>query len=145
MDATGPTALVIDDSPLIRRYLRFRLVSRGWNVVEAQDAYSGLMTMNDLHPELVTLDLVMPINNGIDAIHLARKIRQDSPDTVILIVSALVSEHDVREFMARNNFEWFAKDPAEAGGFGRLFTRIDDLFVELSKLEQLAGDAPIKH
>ena len=145
MDATAPTALVIEDTPLIQRYLRFRLVLRGWNVAEAGDAYAGLKVARELRPDLITLDLVTPINHGIDGIHLARQIREESPHTVVLIVSGLASEPDVKDFMTKHDFELFGKDPADVGGFACLFSRIDELFVELGRLEQLAGDALIKH
>jgi two-component system chemotaxis response regulator CheY len=146
MDSTAPTALVIDDSPVIRRYLRFRLESSGWSVAEASDAFSGLNTARELRPDLITLDLVMPINNGIDGIHLAHKIREESPDTALLIVSGLASENDVKTFLKKHNLEFFGKtDPSDVGGFARLFARTDELLGELNRLEQMAGDAPIRH
>lgn len=146
MDPTSPTALVIDDSPVVRRYLRFRLESSGWNVAEAGDAFSGLSALRELRPDLITLDLVMPINNGIDGIHLAHKIREESPDTTLLIVSGFSSEQDVKSFLQKHNLEFFGKsDPAEVGGFARLFARTDELLGELNRLEQLAGDAPVRH
>jgi two-component system chemotaxis response regulator CheY len=146
MDHTSPTALVIDDSPVVRRYLRFRLESSGWSVAEAGDAFSGLSVARDLRPDLITLDLVMPINNGIDGIHLAHMIREESPDTTLLIVSGLASEADVKSFLLKHNLEFFGKaDPSDVGGFARLFARTDELLGELHRLEQMAGDAPIRH
>jgi two-component system chemotaxis response regulator CheY len=146
MDSTAPTALVIDDSPVVRRYLRFRLESSGWNVAEAGDAFAGLNAARELRPDLITLDLVMPINNGIDGIHLAHKVREESPDTTLLIVSGLASEQDVKDFLNKHKLEFFGKtDPSEVGGFARLFARTDELLGELNRLEQLAGDAPVRH
>lgn len=146
MNSTAPTALVIDDSPVVRRYLRFRLESSGWNVAEAGDAFAGLNAARELRPDLITLDLVMPINNGIDGIHLAHKVREESPDTTLLIVSGLASEQDVKDFLRKHNLEFFGKtDPSEVGGFARLFARTDELLGELNRLEQLAGDAPVRH
>jgi CheY-like chemotaxis protein len=146
MDSMSPTALVIDDSPVVRRYLRFRLESSGWNVSEAEDAFSGLSAMRQLRPDLITLDLIMPINNGIDGIHLARKIREEEPDITLLIVSGMASEQDVKDFLKKNRLEFFGKtDSAEVGGFSRLFARTDELIGELNRLERLAGDAPLRH
>ena len=146
MDTTSPTAVVIDDSPVVRRYLRFRLESSGWSVAEAGDAHSGWNAIRELRPDLVTLDLVMPINNGIDGIHLAQKIRVENPDITLLIVSGLASEQDVKSFLQKHNLEFFGKsDPSDVGGFARLFARTDELLGELNRLEQLAGDSPIRH
>ncbi len=146
MDPTSPTALVVDDNPVVRRYLRLRLESSGWSVAEAEDAFSGLNAARELRPDLITLDLIMPINNGIDGIHLARKIREESPDTTLLIVSGMASEDDVKSFLKKHNLEFFGKaDPSEVGGFARLFARTDELIGELHRLERLAGDEPIRH
>jgi two-component system chemotaxis response regulator CheY len=146
MDSMSPTALVIDDSPVVRRYLRFRLESSGWSVAEAEDAFGGLNAMRELRPDLVTLDLIMPINNGIDGIHLAHKIREESPDTTLLIVSGMASEQDIQDFLRKNRLEFFGKtDSAEVGGFARLFARTDELLGDLNRLERLAGDEPIRH
>jgi len=146
MDPTSPTALVVDDNPVVRRYLRLRLESSGWSVAEAEDAFSGMNAARELRPDLITLDLIMPINNGIDGIHLARKIREESPDTTLLIVSGMASEDDVKSFLKKHNLEFFGKsDPSDVGGFARLFARTDELLGELQRLERLAGDEPIRH
>jgi CheY-like chemotaxis protein len=146
MESTSPTALIIDDSPVVRRYLRFRLESSGWNVDEAGDAFAGLAKLRDLHPDLVTLDLVMPINDGIDGIHLAKLIREESPETVLFIVSGMTSADDVQSFLKKEHLEFFGKTEApDFGGFGRLFARTDELLHELNRLEQLAGEAPVRH
>jgi CheY-like chemotaxis protein len=102
--------------------------------------------MRELRPDLITLDLVMPINNGIDGIHLAHKIREESPDTTLLVVSGMASEEDVKDFLKKNRLEFFGKtETAEVGGFARLFARTDELLRELNRLERLAGDAPVRH
>jgi CheY-like chemotaxis protein len=146
MDSTSPTALVIDDNPVVRRYLRLRLQSSGWNVAEAEDAFTGLNAARELCPDLITLDLIMPINNGIDGLHLARKIREESPETTILIVSGVASEQSVKDFMHKHQLEFFGKTaPSDVGGFARLFARTDELLGELRRFEQLAGEAPIRH
>jgi CheY-like chemotaxis protein len=146
MDSMSPTALVIDDSPVVRRYLRLRLESGGWSVAEAEDAFVGLGAMRRMRPDLITLDLIMPINHGIDGIHLAHKIREESPESTLLIVSGMASEPDVKDFLKKNRLEFFGKtDAPEIGGFARLFARTDELLSELHRLERLAGDQPIRH
>jgi CheY-like chemotaxis protein len=146
MDSTSPTALVVDDNPVVRRYLRLRLQSSGWNVAEAEDAFAGLNTARKMRPDLITLDLIMPINNGIDGLHLARQIREESPETTILIVSGVASEQSVKDFMKKHRLEFFGKtDPSNVGGFAQLFARTDELLGELRRFEHLAGEAPTRH
>jgi two-component system KDP operon response regulator KdpE len=146
MHSMLPTALVIDDSPVVRRYLRLRLESSGWKVAEAEDAFGGLNAVRELLPDLVTLDLIMPINHGIDGIHLAHRIREESPETTLLIVSGMASEADIKDFLKKNQLEFFGKtETSEVGGFARLFARTDELLRELNRLERLATDEPIRH
>jgi CheY-like chemotaxis protein len=146
MHSMLPTALVIDDSPVVRRYLRLRLESSGWKVAEAEDAFGGLNAVRELRPDLVTLDLIMPINHGIDGIHLAHLIREESPETTLLIVSGMASEADIKDFLKKNQLEFFGKtETSEVGGFARLFARTDELLRELNRLERLATDEPIRH
>jgi CheY-like chemotaxis protein len=142
----SPTALVIDDSPVVRRYLRLRLESSGWRVAEAEDAFVGLHAISELGPDLVTLDLIMPINHGIDGLQLASRIREEWPDTTLLIVSGMATEPDVRDFLKSHRLEFFGKtEHAEVGGFARLFARTDELLRDLNRLDRLASDEPIRH
>jgi CheY-like chemotaxis protein len=137
MQAIAPTALVVEDSQFLRRYLRLRLESSGWKVLEAADAFEGMKAFREAQPDLVTLDLIMPINNGIDGIHLARKIREDAPSLPLFIVSAMASEPDVRDFLTRHRLEFFPKTADSPNdGFAKLFARTDSILRDLKEQQQ---------
>jgi CheY-like chemotaxis protein len=140
----APTAIVIDDDVVIRQLIRFTLETRGWQVHEAGDASDGLMKIRGLHPQLVTLDLIMPINTGLDALHLARMINDEAPEITLLILSSAGANQDVKEFADKHELELFDK-AAMKPTFGRFFSRIDNLFRELSDpmLGLPAGQASI--
>src|SRR5690348_6575678 len=53
MQAIAPTALVVEDSQFLRRYLHLRLESSGWKVVEAPDAFEGLKAFREAQPDLI--------------------------------------------------------------------------------------------
>lgn len=134
MEAISPTVLVVEDSPFLRRYLHLRLESSGWNVIEAADAFEGMKAFHEHQPDLITLDLIMPINNGIDGIHLARKIREEAPAIPLFIVSAMASEADVRDFLTRHKLEFFPKNgDTPNDGFGKLFARTDSILRDLKE------------
>lgn len=59
--------LIVDDSPLIRRTLRTLLEQQtDWAVCgEAEDGRDGIEKAQRLHPDLIVIDLVMPVMNGI--------------------------------------------------------------------------------
>jgi CheY-like chemotaxis protein len=87
-----PTALVVEDDSVAREFIRLKLETSGWNVCEAQNATAALSLFRHQRPQLVTLDLIMPINDGFDAMHLARIINQEAPEVALLVVSAVGSK-----------------------------------------------------
>ena len=60
----GCKVLVIDDEPDIRTYLKMIFREKGAEVLEAHDANQGFRQIRDHHPDLVTLDLIMPHKTG---------------------------------------------------------------------------------
>jgi CheY-like chemotaxis protein len=128
---TAPTALVIDDDIVIRQYLRLSLKARGWEVDEGENAAEGLKKVRELHPQLVTLDLIMPNNTGLDSLHLARMLNDEAPEITLLILSSAGSNLDVKEFADKHELELFDKATAN-NAYANFFSRIDNLFRELS-------------
>jgi len=124
-----PRALVVEDNSEIREFIRETLETSGWNVSEAENARAALNQFRLQRPHLVTLDLIMPINDGLDSLHLARLINDEAPEVALLVVSAVASKQDITDFMHKHGFELFDKsDP----NLKNLFARIDVLFHELS-------------
>jgi two-component system chemotaxis response regulator CheY len=130
------TALVIDDNSVVRRILRLELERRGWTVAEAADPYEGLMTFRELGPQLVTLDLLMPINEGVDAVHLARMIREEDPASILFVVSSFADRNDLQVFFGKQQVEIFAKSSVDAPIFDKLFERVDQVFPQVDGAAQ---------
>jgi DNA-binding NarL/FixJ family response regulator len=56
-----------------------------WQVIgEASDGFQGVLRTTELHPDIVLIDIGMPIMNGIEA---AKRIRQASPASKIIFVT----------------------------------------------------------
>ena len=124
-----PRVLVVEDNSEIRDFIRQTLETSGWIVSEAESAGVALEQFRQQRPHLVTLDLIMPINDGFDSLHLARLIKDEAPEVALLVVSAVASKQDITEFGHKHGFELFDKsDPY----LKNLFARIDVLFHELS-------------
>ncbi len=83
--------LVVDDNPVVRRYLRGVLEQqRGWQVCdEARNGQEAVDRFQQIRPDLVVLDFQMPYMNGLDA---ARIIAQLSPETPILMVTLYLTK-----------------------------------------------------
>lgn len=79
--------LVIDDDPAMTDLLKLLLVPAAANVIAANTGPDGIKLANDEHPDVITLDLMMPDINGWQVCKAIRKF-----STVpILILSALDS------------------------------------------------------
>lgn len=89
------TALIVDDEPLARAYLRQLLEDQAVRVLgEAESAVQALLRNEELQPELVFLDIQMP---GLTGLQLAAALRQSCPSVVIVFVTGY-SEHAVTAF-----------------------------------------------
>ena len=128
-----PRALVVEDNPEIREFIRETLQTSGWQVSEAENAGAALKQFRRQRPHLVTLDLIMPINDGFDSLHLARLIKAEAPEVVLLVVSAIASKQDITDFMHKHGIELIDKSDPH---LKNLFTRIDVSFHELSSQNQ---------
>jgi DNA-binding NarL/FixJ family response regulator len=82
--------LVVDDSQLMRRCLRTVLEQHTpWKVCgEASNGREAVEKAQQANPDVIVLDLQMPVMNGLDA---AKEIRRKSPEVPILMVSLHMS------------------------------------------------------
>jgi DNA-binding NarL/FixJ family response regulator len=83
--------LVVDDNAVIRRSLRHILESiDGWRVIgEAVDGRDAIGKAQELKPDLIVLDLAMPVMNGLEA---ARELNQIMPEVPLLMYSAFADK-----------------------------------------------------
>lgn len=83
-------AIVVDDVPFARRVISDILRGAGYQVVaEAGDGDEALEAYKKHAPDFMTMDIVMPNRNGIEA---CRKIIESNADAKIIIISAMTHE-----------------------------------------------------
>jgi len=81
------TVLVCDDASFMRTMITDILTEAGFEIVgEAKNGVQAVEKYNELKPDLVTMDVVMPDKNGIDAV---RDIIKSDPTAKILMCSAM--------------------------------------------------------
>jgi two-component system KDP operon response regulator KdpE len=90
MSTLAPVAVVVEDEPQIRRFVREALQGEGWRVHEAATLRSGLAEAGTRKPDLLVLDLGLPDGDGVD---LIRDVRGWSA-VPIIVLSARVDEQD---------------------------------------------------
>ncbi len=87
--------LIVDDAAFMRMALRRILERSGFEVVaEAESGDAGVRRYKEFKPDLVTMDITMPVMNGIKAL---KEIIAHDPDAKIIMVSALGQQDYIRE------------------------------------------------
>ncbi|MBA2333733.1 MAG: response regulator [Acidobacteriota bacterium] len=86
------TVLIAEDHADIRLMTKFMVESFGYNVVEARDGYEALEEAKECHPDLILMDIAMPVMNGITAATLIRKSGR-CDDVPIVAVTAYGKEY----------------------------------------------------
>ena len=87
--------LIADDASFMRQMIREIIEPEGYEVVgEATDGVEAVEQYEQLHPDLVTMDIVMPKRSGIDAV---KAIHTDDATAKVVMCSALGQEALVTE------------------------------------------------
>src|ERR1041384_4625735 len=105
------TLLLADDHTIVRAGLRILLEAAGdmRGVGEAEDGLESVRETKRLQPDVVLLDLAMPVLNGLEA---ARQIRKEVPSTKILILSAYNHDRYVQEALEAGASGYLVKETA---------------------------------
>ncbi|MDR0502636.1 MAG: chemotaxis-specific protein-glutamate methyltransferase CheB [Treponema sp.] len=100
--------LIVDDSSLVRSIIRDFLESdASFEIIgEAENGLEGINKTRELNPDLITMDIDMPVMNGLDAI-VQIKNRFNSPVVVISTHDTAKTAYDATVLGA---MEFFAKD-----------------------------------
>jgi DNA-binding response OmpR family regulator len=81
----GMRVLVVDDHPAMVGLITDALAQAGFSVVSAEDGQTGLKAVEEHHPDLVILDLSMPVMTGLQVLRVLRT----RPETRFLPVIVL--------------------------------------------------------
>jgi two-component system chemotaxis response regulator CheB len=131
-------ALIVDDSSLVRSILRDFLEGSGRFRVagEAENGREGVKQALALNPDLITMDIDMPVMNGLDAIGEIRK--------ALAVPVVVISTHDTAktayEATARGALEFYAKDVFTADMPAEKRTRILETLIHVAGIK---GKLPI--
>ena len=87
--------LIVDDAAFMRLSMKMMMEKNGYEVVgEAENGAEAIIKYNELKPDIVTMDITMPIMDGLQA--LSQIMRLDSKAKVIMI-TAMGQETMVKE------------------------------------------------
>lgn len=99
--------LIVDDLPFMRDLLRSTLEKGGFELAgEASNGRDGVRQFVLLEPDLVLLDITMPVMDGITAL---RKILAYDPDAKVVMCSALNEEGLIRRALQIGAMDYVVK------------------------------------
>lgn len=88
-----PSAIIIDDSAIMRAQLRRVLIAAGFTVVAEAATADGLVALYEQHrPDMISLDIVMPGRDGASA---AADLLSAHPEAKVVICTSLTSREKI--------------------------------------------------
>jgi two-component system KDP operon response regulator KdpE len=116
MNEPGPVALMVEDEPEVRRFVRSALEAEGWRVHEAVTMKRALVDAANRKPDLLIVDLGLPDGDGVDLVAQVRK----WSSVPIIILSARANESDKIRGLDAGADDYLAKP----FGIGELLARV---------------------
>jgi two-component system NtrC family response regulator len=98
--------LVIDDDDSFRRILEYNLQEEGYEVLSASSGEEGLAIFEARAPNLVITDMKM---NGISGIDVLSAVKKQSPDTLVIIITAFGIVDKAVEAMKLGAYDYITK------------------------------------
>lgn len=87
--------LICDDSILVRKKLRDYLNSIGCtNIYEAENGQTAINMYKEHHPDIVFLDIIMPVKNGLDTV---KEIISYDKDAQIIMASSVGTQDNLKD------------------------------------------------
>ena len=122
-----PTILIVDDCEVMQHLLRGFLTANGYKVAAiARDGEEAVRLYRTLRPSLVTMDINMPVMDGLEA---TRQIKAINPDAKIVVISIELEKSTILKAVKSGADEYIAK-PVQSRQFLRV---IDNLLKNESK------------
>jgi CheY-like chemotaxis protein len=90
---TATSVLVVDDEPQVVWMLQFSLEAEGYRTYAARDGVAALAEVREHRPELMLLDIMMPVMDGWSVLEQLRDLPEDERPRVV-VVSARSSLRD---------------------------------------------------
>ena len=138
-------ALIVDDSASSRQLIRHhlencgcRVVAEAGNPAQALRAYELLSTFESSRPNFITLDIVMPHVDGIDALTLFRMFKKHDPSLPILIVSAVPFPKAREAFLSEGALDYMVK-PFNKFYFENVRRKLEHVFPQIAPYANRSG------
>lgn len=100
--------LIIEDEAPMSHVLKLKLEGVGYEVLTEIDGADGLHTAMQEHPDLILLDIIMPV---LDGITMLKKLREDTwgKHVQVIMLTNLTDSKMIEESVAEGAFDYIIK------------------------------------
>lgn len=105
--ANKKIVLIVEDEASLRNVLRDQLVQDGFSVMEAKNGAAGLKMALDSHPDLILLDLVMPVMDGLTMLKKLRREKWGKTAPVIILTNLVSKNPLVNQYLTQTHHTYF--------------------------------------
>jgi len=106
--APRPRVLVVEDDAALRKVLELRLGLEGFDVSLAKDGQAGIEALDQVQPDAVVCDLMMPRVDGFGFCRVARH-RDDTRDLPIVVLTARQKDAEIERLLELGDIVFMTK------------------------------------
>lgn len=114
--------LVIDDNEMNRKLVRMSLITKGHEIIEAADGREGIEAASAHKPDLIIMDIQMPVIDGFAAIEIIKK-DPATKDIKIIALTAYAMKGD-RERILQSGCDEYMSKPIDLKPFIAIVERL---------------------
>lgn len=100
--------LVVEDEPSLQKLLEYQLKRIGHEIVVAPDGRQALALVKSDRPDLVLLDVMLPVMGGFQVLKAMQEDRSTS-DIPVIMLSAKGQQHDIAAGIEKGVFDYITK------------------------------------
>jgi len=138
-DKSEKIILIVDDNPVNNKMLQTVLEKNGYRTISAGNGDEGIKTAKQVGPDLILLDIQMPIMNGIEACKILRQDKR-TKDIPILFVTADTDDAVLKEAFDSGGTDYVRKPVNRI----ELFARMESALTHQMITKKLVEDEKLK-
>jgi CheY-like chemotaxis protein len=119
--------LVVEDELAYLKLLNSQLTEKGYKVIEAMDGKKGLEKAKSENPDLILLDIRLPVMDGIAMLDLLRKEEAGKKTKVIMLTNLEPDDRILADMVKNKPSYYFVKSDIQ---FNDLLKKIQELLAE---------------
>lgn len=114
-DNLKKTVLIVEDDKMLQKALTEKLIHEGFNVLIANDGAEGLVSALGKHPDIITLDMSMPIKDGFAFMDEIRQDPWGKTAHIIVLTNSVADDKMVSKIVAYQPSYYLIKSNTSLG------------------------------